>query len=184
MAYSLCGLLYGIGLLSTSAGCAGLSERAHPMHTKNETARVIIQCPCEGVYFVIQSKPMKTILRSVAALELLFVFPAVLFMTALFTRSIQPLQYEPAHTAQRIVDWYAARPHIGLWFLLMALPLAVVIIGSATLMRAWRRSPELCDATLRAIGLIRAQASFVLIAGATAIAGGILAIVALHVLTD
>ena len=78
---------------------------------------------------------MKTILRSVAVLELLFVFPAVLFMTALFARSIQPLQYEPAHAAQRIVDWYAVRPHVGLWVLLIALPLAVVAIGSATLMR-------------------------------------------------
>jgi hypothetical protein len=135
-------------------------------------------------YFVIQSKTMKTILRSVAALELLFVFPAVLFMTALFTRSIQPLQYEPAHTAQRIVDWYAARPHIGLWVLLIALPLSVVVLGSATMIREWRRNQELRDATLRAIGIIRSQAPSILIAGATAIAGGILAIVALHVLTD
>ena len=127
---------------------------------------------------------MKTILRSVAALELLFVFPAVLFMTALFTRSIQPLQYEPAHTAQRIVDWYAARPHIGLWVLLMALPLAVVVIGSATLIREWVRNQELRDATLKTIGFIRSQAPTFLIVGATAMAAGILAIVALHVMTD
>ena len=136
------------------------------------------------IHFVIQSESMKTILRSVAALELLFVFPAVLFMTALFARSIQPLQYEPAHTAQRIVDWYAARPHIGLWILLIALPLAVVVIGSATLMREWHRNQELRVATLRAIGIIRSQASSILIAGATAMAGGILAIVVVHVLTD
>ena len=127
---------------------------------------------------------MKTILRSVAALELLFVFPAVLFMTALFARNIQPPQYEPAHTAQRIVNWYAARPHIGLWVLLIALPLGVVVIGSATLMREWHRNQELRDATLRTIGLVRSQAASLLIAGATAMAGGILAIVALHVLTD
>jgi hypothetical protein len=127
---------------------------------------------------------MKTILRSVAALELLFVFPAVLFMSALFARNIQPRQYEPAHTAQRIVDWYAARPHIGLWVLLIALPLVVVVIGSATLMREWHRNPELHDASLRTIRIIRSQAPSILIAGATAMAGGILAIVALHVLTD
>ena len=127
---------------------------------------------------------MNTLLRSVATLELLFVFPAVLFMTALFARSIQPLQYEPAHTAQRIVDWYAARPHIGLWVLLIALPFAVVVIGSATLRREWHRNQELRVATLSAIGLIRSQASSILIAGATAMAAGILAIVALHVLTD
>ena len=127
---------------------------------------------------------MKTILHSIAALELLFVLPAVLFMAALFARSIQPLQYEPAHTAQRIVDWYAARPQIGLWVLLIALPLAVLVIVSATLKREWRRNQELRVATLRAVGLVRSQASSVLIAGATAMAGAILAIVALHVLTD
>jgi len=127
---------------------------------------------------------MKTILRFVAALELLFVFPAVLFMSALFARNVQPLQYEPAHTAQRIVDWYAARPHVGLWILLIALPLAVVVIGSATLMREWHRNQELRVATLRAIGFIRSQAPSILIAGATAMAGSILAIVALHVLSD
>ena len=127
---------------------------------------------------------MKTILRSVAALELLFVFPAVLFMTALFARNIQPLQYEPAHTAQRIVDWYAASPHIGLWVLLIALPLAVVGIGTTTLIREWHHNQELRVATLKVIGFIRSQASSILIAGASAMALGILAIVALHVLTD
>ena len=58
---------------------------------------------------------MKTIPRFIAVLELLLIFPAVLFMSSLFVRSIQPLQYEPAHMAQRIVDWYAASPHVGLW---------------------------------------------------------------------
>jgi hypothetical protein len=139
---------------------------------------------CPPINFVIQSESMKTILRSVAALELLFVFPAVLFMSALFARSIQPLQYEPAHTAQRIVDWYAARPHIGLWVLLIALPSAVVVIGSVTLMREWHRNQELRVATLKALRFIRSEASSILIAGATAMAGGILAIVVLHVLTD
>ena len=134
--------------------------------------------------FVIQSGFMKTILRSVAAMELLFVFPAVLFMTALFARNIQPQQYEPAHTAQRIVDWYAASPHIGLWVLLIALPLAVVGIGTATLLREWHHNQELRVATLKVIGFIRSQAPTILIAGATAMALGILAIVALHVLTD
>jgi hypothetical protein len=42
--------------------------------------------------------------RVIAATELLLVFPASLFMTALFVRNLQPLQYEPARSAQRIVD--------------------------------------------------------------------------------
>jgi hypothetical protein len=139
---------------------------------------------CFAIHFVVQSEAMKTILRSVALVELLFVFPAALFMTALFVRNIQPLQYEPAHTAQRIVDWYAARPHVGLWVLLIALPLAVVVIGSATLVREWRRNQELRDITARVIEIIRLQAPSLLIACATAVACVILAIVALHVLTD
>ena len=127
---------------------------------------------------------MKTTHRSLAALELLLVFPAVLFMTALFARNVQPLQYEPAHTAQRIVDWYAARPHLGLWVLLIALPLAVLTTGSVTLAREWRRNRDLRDATLQTCALMRSHAPSLLIASATAAAAGILAVVALHLLTD
>jgi hypothetical protein len=127
---------------------------------------------------------MKTNHRPLAVLELLLVFPAVLFMTALFMRSVQPLQYEPAHTAERIVDWYAARPHVGLWMLLIALPLAVLAIGSVTLAREWSRNEALRDAARQTLAVIRSHAAALLIACATATAGGILLIVGLHVLTD
>ena len=127
---------------------------------------------------------MKTIRRSIAALELMLVFPAVLFMAALFARSIQPVQYEPAHTAQRIVDWYASSTHIGLWLLLIALPLAVLIIGSITLLNSWRRNPDLRDATAKMSALIRAHAATLLIACTTATSFAILAIVAFHMMTD
>jgi hypothetical protein len=127
---------------------------------------------------------MKTIRRSLAALELLLVFPAMLFMTALFARNIQPLQFEPAHTAQLIVDWFAASPHLGLWVLLIALPLAVLAIGLTTLARAWRRDQALRSAAIQMSGVIRAHAAMLLIAGATLAAGGILFIVALHIITD
>ncbi len=137
-----------------------------------------------AIYFVIQSKLMKTIQRFLAALELLFVFPAVLFMTSLVARSLQPQQYEPAHTAQRIVDWYATHPPIGLFVLLIALPLAVLAIGSTTLIRQWRRNQALRTATLQITAIIRGHASALLIAGATATAGGILVIVAMHMITD
>ena len=86
---------------------------------------------------------MKTIRPSIAAAELLLIFPATIFMGALVIRSLQPLQYEPAHTAQRIVDWYAARVHLGLWMLLIALPLTVLATGSVTLLRAWNDNAEL-----------------------------------------
>ena len=127
---------------------------------------------------------MKTLHRSLAALELLLVLPAVLFMAALFARSIQPTVYEPAHTAQRIVDWYASSPHVGLWILLIALPLIVLILGSATLLREWRRDHELRDAASTMLALIRPHGANFLIASATVVAFGILAVVALHMLTD
>ena len=44
-------------------------------------------------------------MRALAATELALIFPAALFMTALFVRNLQPPQYEPAHTAERIVTW-------------------------------------------------------------------------------
>jgi hypothetical protein len=122
--------------------------------------------------------------RAIAATELLLVFPATLFMAALFVRNVQPLQYEPAHTAQRIVVWYAARPHIGLWVLLIALPFVVLVTGCGTLLRSWSDEVQLRQAALQTLAAIRAHLAALLVAGATVTAGGVLAIVALHVLTD
>jgi len=48
---------------------------------------------------------MNIMKRAIAAAELVLIFPAALFMTALFVRNLQPQQFEPAHTAQRIVSW-------------------------------------------------------------------------------
>ena len=127
---------------------------------------------------------MNTIRRSVAALELLLVFPAVLFMTSLFVRSIQPQQLEPAHSAQRIVDWFASSTRIGLWLLLIALPLTVLVLGAITLVREWRSNTNLRDSALQALTLVRSHFATLLIACTTATAFGILAIVALHMITD
>lgn len=127
---------------------------------------------------------MKTVRRSIAAAELLLIFPAVLFMAALFLRDVQPLQYEPAHTAQQIVDWYAARPHIGLWILLIALPLTVLATGCVTLVRNWSTDAELRRATDQTVAAVRAHWATLFVAAATLAAAGILAIVALHLLTD
>jgi len=127
---------------------------------------------------------MKIIQRTIAALELLLVFPAALFMTALFVRNVQPTQYEPAHTAQRLVDWFAARPTLGLDVFLIALPFAAFVIGGFTVWRQWRRDAQFRNSTLNALAAIHAQSAAALIAGATLVAGGILGIVALHVITD
>lgn len=120
--------------------------------------------------------------RSFAAAELVLVFPAALFMTALFVRNLQPQQYEPARTAQRIVEWYAARPHVGLWVLMMALPLMVTLSGCISLVQSWRRSEELLEAARDTMRRLRMHFATVVILVATVTAAGILAIVALHVL--
>jgi len=80
--------------------------------------------------------------RAVAAAQLLLMFPAILFMGALVARQVSPLQHEPAHTAGRIIMWYAARMWT-LWALLVTLPLAVLVTGCVTLLRSWSNVPEL-----------------------------------------
>ena len=71
---------------------------------------------------------MSAIKRSVIVAQLLLIFPSALFMGALVVRELQPLQNEPAHTAQQLVMWYAARMWT-LWVLLIALPFAVLVTG-------------------------------------------------------
>jgi hypothetical protein len=105
-------------------------------------------------------------------------------MTALFVRNLQPLQYQPAHTAERIVSWYAVPPRIGLWGLLIALPLAVLVTGCGTLLRSWSDEVELRQATRQTLAAINAHLATVLVAGSTLTARGVLAIMALHMFTD
>src|SRR5216684_8231178 len=76
--------------------------------------------------------------RIIAVLELVLIFPAALFMTALMLRNLQPLQYEPARSAQQLVMWYAGRMWT-LWVLLLGLPFIVLVSGCAELLRSWNR---------------------------------------------
>src|SRR5258706_11136669 len=126
---------------------------------------------------------MSTLKRTVAAVELLLIFPATLFMAALFVRNLQPQQYEPAHTAQRIVMWYASRPHIGLWVLLIALPMAVLVIGCGMLLKSWNADAGLRQAALQTVALVRAYLATLIVAGATLTAGGCLPSVGVPMLT-
>jgi hypothetical protein len=127
---------------------------------------------------------MKLPRYAIATTELLLIFPAALFMAALFMRNVQPPQYEPAHTAQQIVNWFAGRPRTGLWGFLIGLPLTVLVTGCVTLLRRWSNEVELRQATGQALAALRTHLATALVAGATVTAGGILAIVALHLVTD
>ncbi len=127
---------------------------------------------------------MKNHLRFLAAAELILVAPAALFMAALVVRSIQPEPYEPAHTAARIVALYASSVHVGLWLLLIALPLIVLIVGGVVIARLWLADSELRQAAHQALSALRAYLATFFIACATCSAFIILAIVALHLIAD
>ena len=127
---------------------------------------------------------MKTSKPLLAATETILILPALLFMVSLFMRDVQPQQYEPAHTAQRIVDWYAARPNLGLSLSLIALPLLVLFTGAFTLFRSWKSDDQLRRDVWQAVGSVRSHIATAVVALATVTAAGILGIVALHVVTD
>ncbi len=116
--------------------------------------------------------------RAVAAAQLLLMFPAILFMGALVARQVSPLQHEPAHTAGRIVMWYAARMWT-LWALLVTLPLAVLVTGCVTLLRSWSNVPEL-HRTRQGLAAMYADRPMLCVAMMTLTAGVVLAIVAMH----
>jgi hypothetical protein len=139
---------------------------------------------CLTPHCTLHYKVNMLIKRSLAAIEILLIFPATLFMLALFLRNVQPAPYEPAQTARLVVDWFAARPHIGLQLLLIAFPFAAMLIGAAATLRTWRNNQQLRQIASDTVATLRAHASFVLIAIATLVAGGILSIVALHIIAD
>lgn len=126
---------------------------------------------------------MRHLTRLTAALQLLLIFPAAFFMTALLLRYLRPLPYEPAHTAQRIVMWYAGHMWT-LWVLLLALPLAALVLGCATLFGPWNRGVGLGSAARHALAKVRAYPAAFLVAATTLTAAGILVIVVLHMLAN
>ena len=117
--------------------------------------------------------------RLIAAAQLVLLFPAALFMAALVVRELRPLQYEPAHSAQQLVMWYAARMWT-LWVLLLALPMMVLISGGGTLLRNWNRDAAVTQNVRQALAAVRGRLATLLIAATTLAAAAILAIVILH----
>jgi hypothetical protein len=113
---------------------------------------------------------MRTPTRIIAVSELLLIFPAALFMTALVVRNLRP-QYELAHAAQQIVTWYSGQMWT-LWVLLLALPFTALVTGCATLLRGWNRDLEPPNIAHRSL------------AATTVAAAAILVIVVLHMLAN
>jgi len=123
--------------------------------------------------------------RAVAATELLLVCPAALFVAALFVRSIQSQELEPALSANQVVMWYVGLgPTVGLWGLLVTLPLAVLCLGGATLLQSWAADAELRRAVQQTLGALHQHMTTAIVTAATFMAAGILAIVVMHMLTN
>jgi hypothetical protein len=83
-----------------------------------------------------------------------------------------------------IVDWYAAHPNPGLSLFLIAFPLMVLLTGAVTLFRSWKSDDQLRRDVWQVVGSVRSHFATAVVALATVIAGGILGIVALRVITD
>jgi ABC-type Fe3+ transport system permease subunit len=129
------------------------------------------------------TRSRQAITRVVAAIQLILIAPAALFMTMVAAQNLQPPGREPAHSAHGIVMWFAGR-RWTLLVLLISLPLLVLALGCATLLRRWREDAELRGDALRTVAAIRAHLATLLIAAATSAAAIFLAIVAVHMLTD
>ena len=121
--------------------------------------------------------------RFIAAFEVVLIFPAALFMAALVLRTLQPLQFEPAHSAQQLVMWYAGRMWT-LWVLLLGLPFIVLVTGCATLLRSWNRDTVWSQAVRQLPTTMLGHFATLLVAATTLAASGILVIVVLHMLAN
>jgi hypothetical protein len=66
----------------------------------------------------------------------------------------------------------------------LAFPFLAVLIGFSTVIRTWRNDAELRRATCMVVQAARKQIPIHAITAATLTAGGILAIVALHMITE
>jgi hypothetical protein len=103
------------------------------------------------------------------------------FPGPLLAKLVSPLPYEPAHTAPQLVMWYAGRMWT-LWVLPLALSCTVLVTGCATLRYNWNR--ELLHTARQLLVVIRAHLATLFVAATTLAAGGILAIVVLHILAN
>ena len=123
---------------------------------------------------------MNTSKPAVAAVQGLLILPAALFMVAVVVRNLPLPQYELVLNAQRIVLWYSARQWT-LWVLLIVMPLAVLVAGCLTLLSVGNGNTDLPQARRQTL---RPHVATVVVAATTLMAGGVLAIVTLHMLAN
>ena len=121
--------------------------------------------------------------RLLATTQLLLILPAALFMIALVVRGLQPLQFDPARPAEKIVMRCAGRQWT-LWMLLIGLPIAVLVIGCAAWLPRWNPAGEARPAGRQMLAAIRADPAMLMVAASTLTAGVVLVVVAAHMLMN
>jgi hypothetical protein len=118
----------------------------------------------------------------IAVWALILVLPAVIFVMALFLRQLSSPESRVARTADRIAAWYAAHPQIGLWVLLLLLPLSAFILGSAALLRTWDTNSELRYYTWRILTELPEHPWALLLGVATLASAAVLAMITSHLM--
>jgi hypothetical protein len=124
-------------------------------------------------------------LSMVAIFEWLMVLPATVFLGAAALRMLQPRQYQPARTSWIIFEWTATHvSRFGAGILFVVLPGLVVIAGCATLLGNWRQDPALRQDAAITLGVVRRQLVSGLLTAAVLLAGTILMVVGVHLVTE
>jgi len=116
--------------------------------------------------------------------EWLLIAPAIVFLGSAAVRSMGG-RGVGFRVAQSIVAWTA--PHVSradAAMVFLAMPLAVLILGSVTWMQRWRRNEAFRADVLTALGVLRRNLAMGLLTAATCIGGGILGAVVVHMITD
>jgi hypothetical protein len=124
-------------------------------------------------------------LALVATGEWVMVLPAAVFLMAAALRFLQPSQYEPPHTSRIISQWAATHiSRLGAATLFIAVPSLAILLGSATLLLAWREDPSLRDDATLAVTILRRRLSRGLLMTGTLLAAVICLFAVVHVFLD
>jgi len=126
---------------------------------------------------------MNSVKRIIAMAEVVLIFPAALFISALAVRGWRLPQSDPTGTAHQIVKWYTVRS----WtfpVLLVRLPCVVLVTGCAALLWIWYDGRASRKTAPQADDPPRVNASTLVIAATTLTAGYILAVIAMQTLIN
>ena len=120
-----------------------------------------------------------------AVAEWLITLPATLLLAAAALRLLQPRQYEPSRTAWAVFEWSSAHiSRLGAGVLFLLLPAVAAILGCMALFRLWHQDQGFRQDILVAWDLFRRRSALVLMSVATLLAGCIVCLTLVHMITD